>query len=71
MLTAIHTFAKKLYLRVFDIVDTAFSSERELIVCSFLQDFSMEKGSSLQLICKMNILRFYFVWHICLNPSDR
>ena len=36
---------------MFDIVDTAFSYERELIVCSFLQDFSKGKGSSLQLIC--------------------
>ena len=36
---------------MFDIVDTAFSYERELIVCSFLQDFSKGKGSSPQLIC--------------------
>ena len=36
---------------MFDIVDTAFSYERELIVCSFLQDFSKGKGSSLRLIC--------------------
>ena len=36
---------------MFDIVDSAFSYERELIVCSFLQDFSKGKGSSLQLIC--------------------
>ena len=35
---------------MFDIVDTPFSYERELIVCSFLQDFSKGKGSSLQLI---------------------
>ena len=35
---------------MFDIVDAAFSYERELIVCSFLQDFSKEKGGSLQLI---------------------
>jgi len=34
-----------------DIVDTAFSYERNLIVCSFLQDFSKEKESNLQLIC--------------------
>ena len=32
-------------------VDTAFSYERELIVCSFLLDFPMGKGSSLQIIC--------------------
>ena len=35
---------------MFDIVDTALSYERELVVCSFLQDFSKGKGSSLQLI---------------------
>ena len=36
---------------MFDIVDTALSYERELTVCSFLQDFSKGKGNSLQLIC--------------------
>ena len=36
---------------MFNMVDTALSYERELIVCSFLQDFSTGKGSSLQLIC--------------------
>ena len=36
---------------MFDIVDTAFSYERELIVCAYLPDFSKGKGSSLQLIC--------------------
>ena len=49
--TSIPSHAKKLYLHMFDIVDTAFSYERELITCSFLQDFSKGKGSSLQLIC--------------------
>ena len=33
---------------MFDMVYTAFSYEREMIVCSFLQDFSRGKGSSLQ-----------------------
>ena len=42
---------KKLYLYLYDIIDTAFSYERELTVCSFLQDFSNGKGSNLQLIC--------------------
>ena len=32
-------------------VDTTFWYERELIVCSFLQDFCNVKGSNLQLIC--------------------
>ena len=35
----------------FDMVDTVFSYERELIFCSFLQDFSKGKGRHLQLIC--------------------
>ena len=35
---------------MFDKVDTAFSYERGLIVCSFLEDFSKGKGGSLQLI---------------------
>ena len=34
-----------------DIEDTALRHERELISCSFLQDFSKGKGSSLQLDC--------------------
>ena len=33
-----------------DIVDAAFSYERELIVCSFLQISSKVKGSSLYFI---------------------
>ena len=44
---SIHSHAKKLYLHMSDIVDTAFSYERELIICTFLQDFSTGKGSSL------------------------
>ena len=36
---------------MFDIVDTAFSNEKELIVCSILQDFSKGKESGLQLMC--------------------
>ena len=34
-----------------DIVDTAFSYESELVVCSLLQDFSKDIGSSLKLTC--------------------
>ena len=54
--TSIHSQAKKLYLRMFDLVDTTFSYEIELIVCSFLQDFTKGKGSNvcnpgLQLMC--------------------
>ena len=49
--TSIHSHAKKLYLHMFHIVDTVFSYVRELIVCSYLQDFSNRKGSCLQLIC--------------------
>ena len=36
---------------MFDVVDTVFSYEIELIICSIQQDFSKRKGSSLQLIC--------------------
>ena len=36
---------------MFDIVDTAFSCKRELIVCLFVQDFSKGKGRTLHLIC--------------------
>ena len=39
-----------MHLHMIDIVDTAFCYERELIVCSQLQDFSKGKGSSLQVI---------------------
>ena len=36
---------------MFGIIDTALSYERELIICTFLQDFSKGKGSSLPLTC--------------------
>ena len=49
--TPMYSHAKKLYLHIFDIIVTAFSYERYLIVYSFLQDFPKGKGSSLQLIC--------------------
>ena len=42
---------KSCILYMIDIVDTAFNYERDLIICSFLQDFSKVKGSSVQLIC--------------------
>ena len=58
--TSIHSLAKKLYLHMFYIVDTAFSYEKELIVCSFPQEFSKGKESSLQLICNVHT-EFYFV----------
>ena len=46
-----HSRAKKLYLHMFDMVNTAFSYERELNVCLLLYDFLKGKGSSSQLIC--------------------
>ena len=46
---SIHLCAKKLYLHMFDIVDAAFILERELVMCSFLQDLSKGKESTLQL----------------------
>ena len=51
---SIYLHAKKLYLHMFDIVDTAFGYESKLIVYSFLQDFFKGKGSSLLLICNAN-----------------
>ena len=46
-----------------DIVDrpTTISYERELIICSFLLDFSKGKGSSLQLICNAHTA-FLLCW---------
>ena len=41
--TSIHSHAKRLYFHIFDVVDTAFSYEKELIVCSFLEDFFQGK----------------------------
>ena len=70
---------------MFDIVDTVFSYERELIVCSFVQDFSKGKGISLQLIWNahtafllctavMNVMD-HFPMHAefspCLNLEER
>ena len=49
--TSIHSHGKKLYLHMFDIINTVLRSERELIISSFLQDFSKGKGSSFQLFC--------------------
>ena len=66
---SIHSYAKKLYLHMFGTVDTVFSYERELIVCSFLQDFSKGKESNLQLTA-MYILHFYFEGRITV-PSKR
>ena len=40
---------------MFDVVDTAFSYERKLIVRSFLQDFCKGKGSGLEIICNAHI----------------
>ena len=37
---------------MFDVVDTAISYKRELVVCSFLWDSAKGKGCTLQLTCK-------------------
>ena len=66
---------------MFDIIDTAFSHDHDeaLIVCSFLQDFSKDKGSSLQhvqcicnahtafLLCGAKLFRGVLVrgWQVC------
>ena len=47
--TSSPSHAKKLYLHMFDMVDTAFSYERELI--KFLQNFSGKGGSLLCTYC--------------------
>ena len=65
-----------------DILDTIFSYERELTVCSFLQNFSKGKGSGLQLICNAHTAfllcgtdwvwgfqLFFLVGHIRANDS--
>ena len=52
---SIHFHAKMLYLHMFDIVDTVFSFERKLIVCSFLQKFLQRKESILHLICNAHV----------------
>ena len=45
---------------MFDIVDTSFSYEGEMIVCLFLQD-SARKTEVTGKLSSMNILGFYFV----------
>ena len=46
---------------MFDIVNAAFSYERELIVCSILYEFNKGKGSSLQLISNA-YTAFFTLW---------
>ena len=54
---------------MFHIVDAALSYERELIVCSFLQNFSMGKGSSLQIICNAHTAFLHFRAEFNCAPS--
>ena len=50
----------------FNLLDTVSSEVRKCIVCSFLQDFSNGKGSSLRLICNAHFtVSFYFVGQAC------
>ncbi len=51
---SIHFHTKRLYVHMFDIVDTPFSSG-ELIICSSLQDFSTTKESTAFLLCGADI----------------
>ncbi len=44
--SSIHFHTKRLYEHMFDIVDTAFSYGRELIVCLSLQEFSKTKENT-------------------------
>ena len=56
---------------MFDIADTTFSYEKELIFCSFLQGFSKAKGSSLQLICNAHTAFLHCGpdWKLATGPS--
>ena len=47
---SIHFHTEMLYAPMFDIVDTAFSYRRGLIVFKSLQEFSKTKGSTLRVI---------------------
>ncbi len=49
-LSSIHFHTKKMYVPMFDIVDTPFSYGRGLIVCFSLQDFCKTKESTLHVI---------------------
>ncbi len=46
----IHSHGKRLYVYMFDIVDTPFSYGRGSIVCSSLQEFSKTKESTMRVI---------------------
>ncbi len=48
--SSIHFHTKRLYVHMFDIVDTPFSYRRQLIVCSSLQEFSKTKESTMHVI---------------------
>ena len=50
-LRSVHSHGKRLYGHIFDMVDTAFSYCRALIVCYFLQESSKVKESTLHVIC--------------------
>ncbi len=47
---SIHFYTRRLYVHMFDLVDTPFSYGRGLIVCSSLQEFSKTKESTLHVI---------------------
>ena len=43
---------------MFDMIDTGLSYERELVICSYLQDFSEGKRGSLEIICDIAHIAF-------------
>ncbi len=74
---SIHFHTKRLYVHLFDIVDTPFSYRRGLIVCSSLPEFSKTKESTLQviwnvdtafLLCGADLLNNLLTCHCWLSP---
>ncbi len=57
---SIHNCSKRLYVHMFDVVDTAFSYGRALIICLLVQESSKVKESSLHEMW-MQIRHFYLV----------
>ncbi len=59
---SIHSCGKRLYVHVLDMVDTAFSCGRILIVYWFLQEsFKVKESSSIKSEMQIGLLRLYLV----------
>ena len=59
---------------MFDIVDTAFSHERELILSSFLQDYSKRREINLHFFCNAHAAFLLdgeeALWHMKGSDTD-